>query len=487
MHKLFIYMRTSNKLIAGIIVASSLLLSCTKDFKELNTDPNRIDQISPGTLLNPIIYEVASFNMHESDDITFDLMQVMLPFPSVSGGLHRYEVSENIGNGTWNTYYRWIKNVKEMYAASVKAEDPNYQAIALTLNAWIYSNLTDCFGDIPMDEAASGDEGVLQPRFNKQQDIYPRLLADLDSANKLFNTSKPMIYGTDILFSNSVSKWKKFCNSLHLRLLLRLSKKTEIDAYTKLKAILSDPATYPVFTTNAEAAVLPLSGITPMASPWGRPIDFPTFRAAGKFFLDSLNAMNDPRRASFASQAKSKTAPYPSMGYMGIPHGYTGSENQFNYTPSNLLQALVTAPMNVPILTYSEVEFIKAEIEWKSGNATTSKTAYEKGVKAAIEQWGITMPADYFTNTTAAYDGSLERIMLQKYYALFFVDYQQWFEYRRTGFPVLPVEAGMLNNQKVPVRFYYPIAVRTNNPTNYQEAVGWMGGDDINTKVWWEK
>ena len=266
----------------------------------------------------------------------------------------------------------------------------------------------------------------------------------------------------------------------------RLSKKAEIDAYTKLKAMLSDPAQYPVFVSNAEAAVLNLTGITPMMSPWGRPVDFTTFRASGKFFLDSLNAFNDPRLPKFATQARNSSGS-GNIGYKGIPSGYAGSESQFAYIPSNSNIALVTAPMIVPIFPYAEVEFIKAEVAHHDLNDADAKTTYEKGVKAAIEQWGATMPADYFTNTSAAYNGTLERIMLQKYYALYFVDYQQWFEYRRTGFPVLPVEAGMINNQKMPVRFYYPIAVRTNNPANYQEAVGWMGGDDINIKVWWEK
>jgi hypothetical protein len=479
-------MKTSNKIAAGILALSSFTLSCTRDFKEINTDPNRIEQISPGTLLNPIIYEVASFNMDRADVITFDLMQVMLPFPSPTGGIHRYELTENTGSSTWNTYFRWLKNIKEMYDASVKADDANYQAIALTLNAWVASNLTDCFGDVPMTEALRGDEQIFYPAFDKQENIYPKLLSDLDLANSLFN-SKAMVYGTEILFANDVSKWKKFCNSLHLRLLLRLAKKTNLDVFTKIRAMISDPVQFPVFTSNADAAILNLTGITPLVSPWGRPVDFPTFRAAGKFFIDSLNAMNDPRRAKFASQAKSTTPPNPTIGYMGIPHGYAGSESQFNYIPSNLLQALVTAPMIVPVFPYSEVEFIKAELEWRSGNAAAAQTAYEKGVQAAIEQWGITMPADYFTNITAAYDGSLERIMLQKYYALFFVDFQQWFEYRRTGLPVLPVEAGMLNNGVMPSRFLYPISVRISNPDNYNAAVAAMGGDDINTKVWWEK
>jgi hypothetical protein len=295
-----------------------------------------------------------------------------------------------------------------------------------------------------------------------------------------------MIYGTEILFANNVLKWKKFCNSLRLRLLLRLSKRTELDVYSKIRAMVTDPTKYPLITSNAEAAVLNLSGITPLVSPWGRPIDFTLFRAAGKFFLDSLNALNDPRRPKFATEARNKLG-NAVIGYKGIPSGYTGSENQFDYIPSILQVALVTAPMIVPIMPYAEVEFIKAELEWKTGNSAAAKTAYEKGVKAAIEQWGAIMPADYFTNPKAAYNNSLERIMLQKYYALFFVDFQQWFEQRRTGLPVLPVGPGMLNNKQVPSRFEYPLPVRTNNPVNYAEAVSWMGGDEIFTKVWWQK
>jgi hypothetical protein len=143
--------------------------------------------------------------------------------------------------------------------------------------------------------------------------------------------------------------------------------------------------------------------------------------------------------------------------------------------------------MIVPILPYAEVEFIKAELEWRAGNAAAAKTAYEKGVKAAIEQWGITIPANYFANPNAAYNGTLERIMLQKYYALFFVDFQQWSEYRRTGLPVLPVGPGMVNDGIMPSRLEYPVSVRISNPERYKEAVAAIGGDNINTKVWWDK
>ncbi|MNS61226.1 Starch-binding associating with outer membrane [compost metagenome] len=481
---------TIKKITALVLALSAISVSCTKDFEDLNKDPNRIDKISPGTLLNPIIYNVASFNTLRSDAFTFDIMQVALPYPSASGGVHRYDVSESAGNSTWKTYYQWLINTKEMRAAAEASQDANYQAISMTLNSWIYSLLTDSFGDVPMDEAVRGDEKIFQPKFNTQKEIYTKILADLEIANTLFDPSKKMIYGTDILYANDVAKWKKFCNSLRLRLLLRVASQTEMDSYTKMATMIADPVKYPVFTKNDEAAILKITGVTPNVSPWGRAIDFTTFRSAGQFFIDNLNNFNDPRLAKFNTQAKSLDGK-TTIGYKGIQSGYAGGESQFQFQPSNLNIALVTAPMVSVIMSYAEVEFIKAELALKGKIAEDAKVHYEAGVKAAIEQWGATIPADYFTNATTsvytAYDGTMDRIMLQKYYALYFNDYQQWFEFRRTGLPKLPVADGMVNDKKMPVRFKYPTTVQTSNYENYKKAVESMGGDDVNTKVWWEK
>lgn len=476
----------SFKNIISVLVLVTFSSACTKEFEEINTDPNKIEKISPGTLLNPIIYSVSSFNTSRADDFTFNIMQNGLPFPSLAGGVHRYDISESAGNSTWNTYYRWINNVKEMKAAAIEAKDPNYEAIALTLNAWLYSLLSDSFGDVPMKEAVQGDKGIYQPAFDTQKEIYTTIISDLEKANALYNTSRPMIYGTDILFNNNISNWRKFTNSLRLRLLLRVSKRTEIDAYGKMAEIINNPVTNPIFASNSEAAILQITGVVPNLSPWGRAIDFTTFRATSAFFIDNLNDFNDPRLAKWNTLARTSDGK-TTIGYKGIPSGYSGPESQFQYLPSNFNIALATAPMISVILSYAEVEFIKAELAHLGKIGGSAATFYQNGVKAAIEQWGAVLPANYFSNPKAAYNGTLERIMLQKYYALFFNDYQQWFEYRRTGFPVLPKGAGMMNNQIVPVRFRYPTTVVTNNNENYKKAVQSMGGDDINTKVWWEK
>lgn len=467
------------------ILVFSVAFSCTGDFEEINTDPNRIDQISPGTLLNPILYGVSSFNTDRADAFTFQIMQVALPFPSANGGLHRYDVSEGAGNSTWNTYYRWLVNIREMKQAAIDADDPNYEAIALTLEAWVASQLTDSFGDVPFTEASQGEQGIFQAKFDTQEQIYGIIFENLERANSIYDPSRAMVYGEDILFGNQVNRWKKFTNSLHLRLLLRVAKRQE-SSFPKMAAILANSGQYPIFTNTAESAILKITGVVPNISPWGRAIDFTTFRAISEFFVDQLNALEDPRRSRFMTQARELDGT-TLIGYRGIPSGYGGTESQFRFIPSNHNIALVQAPMISLILTYAELEFIKAELAQRGVISSDAKTHYENGVKAAMEQWNVVLPQDYFENPNAAYDESLERIMLQKYIGLYFNDYQQWFEYRRTGFPVLPKQDGMLNEQRVPVRFRYPVNSQLNNPVNYQEAVARMGGDDINIKVWWEK
>lgn len=460
--------------------------ACTEDFQEVNTDPNRIDQISPGTLLNPTIYGMFSFGTDRADAFTFQVMQVALPFPSPNGGLHRYDVSESAGNSTWSTYYRWLVNLKEMEDASIEASATNYQAIALTLKAYALSQLTDSFGDIPMDEASRGEDGIFQPKFNTQEEVYTQIFSDLEKANTLYDPTMEMVYGEDILFQNDVEKWQKFTNSLHLRLLLRVSKRSEMNADQKMAAILSNTDQYPIFENTAESAILDITGVTPNLSPWGRAIDFTTFRSISEFFVDQLNELNDPRRSTFMTQARDLDG-VTTLGYKGVPSGYAGAETQFQFIPSNHNIALVQAPMISLVLTYAEVEFIKAELAAKGVISSDAQLHYENGVKAAMEQWDVAITEDYFNNESAKFNGSLEQIYLQKYLALYFNDYQQWYEYRRTGFPILPKNEGMENNQQVPVRFRYPVSVMINNPDNYQEAVARMGADDINTQVWWEK
>lgn len=468
----------------GLSCAGVATMSCSDHLEEININPNAVDRINPGTLLNPIIYEMSTFGTSRANAFTFEIMQVRVPFPSAAGGEHRYDVGTGAGNSTWNTSYRWLLNVKEMQRAAAEADAPNYEAIALTLKAWIYSNLTDSFGNIPMQEAVSAEEGILKPVFDTQEVVYKTILDDLERANSLYDTSSPMAYGTDLLYGNDVSNWRRFTNSLRLRLLLRVSKREEMNAFARMAEIINNPTQNPVFTSNAQAAILDITGVDPNMSPWGRASDFTLNTVGSEFFIDNLNELNDPRAEKFYTPAKATDG--STLGYRGVPSGYDPIQ-QFDFQPSGMNTDLVVAPMISVIMSYAEVEFIKAELAQKGAISANAETHYNAGVKAAIEQWGATVPSDYFDNPAATYNGTFERIMLQKYLALFFNDYQQWFEYRRTGLPVLPKTEAMVNDKQVPVRFVYPEEVKIYNRANYEDAVTQMGGDDINIKGWWEK
>lgn len=474
-------------LIAGL---SLVPVSCSRSLDEVNSDTSRISEPVASKLLVPVQYNMSAVNYMRANDFTFDIMQVSLDFPNEGNTLSRYNITENTGAGFWNNSYKWLKQVKDMKFAADRDNDPNYLAISMVLNAWIYSNLTDTYGDIPFSEASSLDEGMTQPKFDRQKDIYVKLLDDLKTANSLFVTTKTLS-GTDIFYksesdANGIVNWKKFCNSLSLRLLTRiLSRNGEVNVHQRINEIISNPTVYPIFQSNAETAKVNITGVAPLLPPITRPQDFTTGRAASTFFVETLKANNDPRMAMFFGQAKSIPA-NANIGYKGAPSGYAYG-TAFNYQPSNMNQNLAKAPLNILVYPYAELQFILSELAFKGVIPGNEQPYYENGVKATIEQWGSVMPANYFANPNVAYNGTLERIMIQKYIALFFVDQQQWFEKRRTGFPVLPNNGGLLNNGIMPSRLMYPPNPRVLNTGNYQAAVQQMGGDDINVKVWWNK
>lgn len=479
-----------------IILSTALILSvmslnsCDRTFEEINTDTSRTKTPSVGSLLAPVQYAMASYGYNRSDDFTFDIMQVALDFPSEGNTISRYYMTETTGNGYWNTSYKWLKQVQELKVAAEKENNANYLAISKVLNAWIMANLTDSFGDVPMTEALQLEENIMRPKYDAQKDIYTILLNDLKAANALFDTTKTLSE-TDLFFqanSNAagIVKWKKFCNSLSLRLLTRALKRNgELNVHERIAEIVNNPTVYPVFQNNADGVTLDISGVAPLMPPVARPQDFTAYRASGEFFTQTLVDNNDPRLSMFFTQAKSIPA-NANIGYKGAPSGYA-SGTTFNYQPSNLNQNLAKAPLKILVMPYAELQFILSELSFKGIITGNAQAFYENGVKATLEQWGATVPATYFANPKVAYNGTLERIMLQKYVGLFFVDQQQWYEQRRTGFPVLPNNGGLFNNGQMPQRMMYPTTTKVLNYDNYVAASQAMGGDNINTKMWWNK
>ena len=108
---------------------------------------------------------------------------------------------------------------------------------------------------------------------------------------------------------------------------------------------------------------------------------------------------------------------------------------------------------------------------------------------ASFDYYGVNMPADYLTQATVALDGSedLTRILTQKWLSLINCGHEAWFNIRRTGIPILEPGPDNLNDGQYPVRYLYPESEQATNSANYAEAASRIGGDNINSKGWWEK
>ena len=255
-------------------------------------------------------------------------------------------------------------------------------------------------------------------------------------------------------------------------------------------------------TNVNDAAVLRWTGVGPLVSPfmgvreqdWRQP-------AVASFFIDNLVIWNDPRiDVSQWSGGQNRWAITTYQGaYGGVPSGYIPGTNPVkkSYWLSNTQNTSIQKdPMTGILMNHAELQFILSEAALKGYITGNPETYYKNGVQSSIQYWlpNWTTPIDtYLTaadltwNSTGTLEEKMQQIHLQKYYALFLVDLQQWFEYRRTGYPVLPAGPGLRNNGEMPSRLPYPVYVQSTNPTNYRKAITVQGPDLISTKVWWQK
>ena len=130
----------TNKIIITLSAIILLATSCG-NFDDLNIDPVRMDNANPGSFLNPVLYSVSSYNWRRYNDFTFPLMQLRVSTNSTNGP-GWYFVSDAAGDGSWSTYYRWLNNIIIMEESAIELNEPNYQAIAMTLRSYIFHILT---------------------------------------------------------------------------------------------------------------------------------------------------------------------------------------------------------------------------------------------------------------------------------------------------------------------------------------------------------
>lgn len=489
--------------------------SCTDKFAEINTNPNSpgIAQAAPDMLLTGSIESMTN-RVHEiflGHEMGSSWVQHMAKVQYTDED--QYIPRMSVINNTWSSFYASSGyDIQTLYNIAVATKNDSYKAVALILKTYIVSVLTDEFGAVPYTEAFLGSDAtkaILSPVYDTQESIYVAMLKNLTEANTLLASSTAPIAG-DILFKDDLTKWRKFANSLKLRLLMRRSDRVAPTA--DISAMVKDPATYPIFTSNADNAALIYLGSAPNNNPINENRKTRDDHRVSKTIIDVMwtdNPNMDYRIAVYAMLPSAATQ------WDGLPNGMT-STNAANYKGNGLTKTskigtyFSAAAAPGMLMSYAELQFILAEAAQR-GFLTGAKTAqeyYTAGVTGSYYQFGPEIVAgnkaiaflgitptwtidNFVADYLATYGlwkpaNALKQIATEKWLAMFDQGLQAAFEWRRTGFPVLvPAIAGQ-NGGKIPVRAYYPSDESGRNPTNLKAAIAAQGADDLNTKVWWD-
>lgn len=475
----------------------AFLAGCTGDFEEINTNPNNPVSTQPSLILPGVQRDMMNMLVGETWSIGNTVVQHTAKNQFVNED--RYLWGEL--NSIWNAVYDNMRDVNNMIILSDEKDLPNYKGVALVLRSWMFSLATDAYGDIPYTEALNGKTGIFFPKYDTQESIYNGILADLNEANELLAGS--LSISGDLMYGGDVEQWRKLANSLRIRYLMRISDRIDVSA--QLSEIVDNPAANPVFESNDDHAVYNYQAAAPNQFPLFtyRIGSFNEFRAS-KPLVDKLIALDDPRLYVFVRPTPATEAtPDPSDDeYVGLPNGLAdvealtyngGPEFQSRVGPLYFEQANTEEGIRVAkgvIMTYAELQFILAEAAEKMLIAGDAETYYLNGINASFDFYDITPDPAYFSQADVAYTGTqpelLEKIGVQKWMSLFFQGLEAWFDWRRTGYPVLIPAVDNQNNDMIPVRFIYPIIEQSLNADHRAAAVSRQGDDDLNSRVWWD-
>ena len=458
-----------------ILTIGLLLFSVTScDLTEVNDDPTRQGDVGLSLILPAAIGQTAYNQSALSARMSGIIMQHFRGFDAQQVAYTDYVITENEFNNYWNfgTYGGVLKDTRDLLDKGENEGQPYYVGIAKILAAEAYGYLTSSFGDVPQTDALLGTES-LKPVFDTQEQTYDGLLTMLDEG--ISELSKQAVDGgpggDDLIFGGDASLWILTAHALKARYMLHLSKRRGYAGIeSELNQAFSSAADQPDFfweTALTSANPLAKFGI-------GRPgtliIDFR--------FGDDMDQRGDPRQDK----------------YMNTKLNPDGTVDIYEfYSTSNTDLVWAQLDSSIPLISYTELLLIRAEVElMANNNETAAQAALDNAINANMEQLGIDPSSAEVVAYKAAHadlsagadaQGKLEIIMTEAYYALYGQQEQTvWTNFRRTGYPALIPSPngthGLNPTGKIPRRWIYPIDEKTTNAVNITSAIQRQFGKD---------
>lgn len=462
---------------AGLLAVVS---GCDDGLTEVNQNPNAPDQATAEQLFSNAAESAVSraFGSGLHMDLTALWAQHYAEFLYTSEDA--FEVSDGSFDTHWTNFYAGpLQDLEEVIAKGEATDRPNVAAIGTIMQSWTFQVVTDLWGDIGYSEVLQGrdPETGNTPALDPQQQVYNGMLAELASAQAALDPGGPGFTSAsaDLIYGGDVEQWRRFANSLRLRMAMRLSEVDEATASAEIAVALAAG----VFESNADNAVLgyfddevnvhPLYGYQRSRDDHG----------ISATMVDTLKSLSDPRLAVYAN-------PNAYGEYVGMPNGVL--EDPQIDTISRIGTHFTQADAEAVVMSYAEVLLLQAEAaerRWISGDAAT---LYRNAITAAMQQLGIAQDEidAYLAQPEVAYNG-LPSIGLQKWILLYGNGPEAYAEWRRTGVPELMAGPDALNDGQIPVRFPYPQSEMALNGENLSAAIDRQGGATLNDPVWWDQ
>ncbi len=528
-------------IIYAALLAALCGTSCSEKYlDEINTNPNAAsaDKLNPNYLLTNGQLTFANMGYGKLLYPATSIQALASTF-SYYGNGDKYVVnSASAGYQAiiFNQDYTALSRLQQAITVATTQSTTRYAnviAISNIMKVMIFQRITDTYGDVPFTQALQAAQGgTTTPQYDKQQDIYPALLTQLDAAIASLDATAPKAAG-DLLYNGDVAQWKKLGYSLMVRVAMRLTKAnpTLAKTYTEKAAAAGTMTSY---TDNALVQGDIAFGDTrnAVASALLVPDDFREVKWS-KTLIDYLRTTSDPRLGVVAEipQAGVKNNADQTLAgdndpskQRGLPNGYDLLKGAFDITtradyPGPTGSGSDSAPLgnysrprlNVYIqlsapsflLTYAETEFLLAEAAtrgWSVGaNAATHYANGLRGAMQSLSQFSATAATinaatinAYVSANPLSATNPLQQINEQYWLetATTFNFVEAWFNWRRSGYPVLtPVNyPGNATGGTIPRRLPYPGTEASNNPAGYQAGVASLsGGDLLTSRVWWDK
>ncbi|AKD02539.1 SusD/RagB family nutrient-binding outer membrane lipoprotein [Pontibacter korlensis] len=516
-------MKLYNKLLLGAALFS--MVSCTEDFEEMNISPNQPANATPAQLLATAQYNYATNIGDAWNNGRMGMYYAQYWSSTQYTDESRYQIREGVNQTMWNTFYadvlRELTTAQEIEAENQLNGYENRIAIAEIMKALTFHTLSDIYGGpVPYSEALSTEN--VTPKYDNGKEIYLGVLNTLDEQIAILDESSPGFQSGDIIYGGDVTLWKKFANSLRLRIALRMYEADQATATEHITKALNSDAGF--ISSNAEGAkfawIAGAPNNNPLAEAYKTRIDF----SVSEPFIDYLQKYDDPRVTVFARPLGSGN-PFGSSftpildangnpQYVGETYGLDAGNGNSNgdakvvSLPGDYVIG-ETAPTY--ILSHAEVEFMLAEVAARgiAGTPMSAEEHYEAGIRSSFEAAGLSEAAfeEYLTevpysesrtaNQAPDLETALDLIGSQKWIAMYGQGVQAWFERLRldfedpyTGEPIFVAPAdGSVDPDvtMVPFRMSYPVTEASLNGTNYADAVQRIGGkNSLGVRPWWD-